>query len=285
MFSGKSLRPRRTLYLGAALIGAIFGLLWHRHEFSISSTSTGPFLGRIFQLSKTGIPNEQPYRAQIFSRDPMVIYIRSFLHKDEIDHLLRLAEGNYQQSKVYRGFDEKPINLEIRDSQSAHIDRSDPVVRRIEKRAMEFQGWRGPDTVIEPPTIQRYAVDGFYSYHFDWDPSLTGEGGNRITTFNVYLVGDCTGGGTNFPYLERPNDARWCDVIECTEEGMDGYQGVTFKAIPGSAVFWENMHPNGSTHEGVYHAGLPVKSGVKVGLNIWSWDKSWKSPDVEAVMG
>ncbi len=165
----------------------------------------------------------------------------------------------------------------MRDSESAHIDRDDEVVRRIEKRAMEFQGWRGSDTVVEHPTIQRYKVDGFYNYHFDWDPSLTR--GNRITTFNIYLVGDCTGGGTNFPFLPQPNDTRWCNVIECDDEGRDGYQGVTFKPIAGSAVYWENIHPNGSTHKGVYHAGLPVKSGVKVGLNIWSWDSSWESPE------
>jgi len=165
----------------------------------------------------------------------------------------------------------------MRDSESAHLNRSDEIVQRIERRAMEFQGWRGTDTVMEHPTIQRYTIDGFYNYHFDWDPSLTQ--GNRVTTFNVYLVGDCTGGGTNFPYLTMPEDNRWCDVIECTEEGRDGYQGVSFKAIAGSAVYWENMHPNGSTHQGVYHAGLPVKSGVKVGLNLWSWDEGWKRPE------
>jgi len=163
-------------------------------------------------------------------------------------------------------------------SESAHVNRKDEVVRRIENRAMEFQGWRGNHTIIEHPTIQRYKVDGFYNYHYDWDPSLTK--GNRVTTFMAYLVDDCTGGGTNFPYLPQPDDTWWCDIIECDEDGRDGYQGVTFKPIAGSAVYWENFHPNGSAHRVVYHAGLPVKSGVKVGLNIWSWDSSWRSPEV-----
>lgn len=150
-------------------------------------------------------------------------------------------------------------------------------MRRIENRAQKFQGWRGNNTRLDTPTIQRYHVDGFYSYHYDWDPTVIKR--NRATTFMVYLVAECAGGGTNFPYLKQPDDMQWCNIIECTEEGRDGYQGVTFKPKPGLAVYWENFHPNGSGHEGVYHAGLPVKSGVKVGLNIWSWDSAWTRPE------
>ena len=96
------------------------------------------------------------------------------------------------------------------------------------------------------------------------------------------LVGNCTGRGTNFPFLSHPSYTRWCDVIPCEEEGKgrDGYQGVILKPIVGSAVYWENFHPNGTGHKGVYHAGLPVKSGVKVGLNMWSWNTAWVKPEV-----
>ncbi|CAI7600466.1 unnamed protein product [Penicillium viridicatum] len=113
----------------------------------------------------------------------------------------------------------------------------------------------------------------FYNFDYDWD--ILAKYGNRVTTYMVYLVADCTGGGTNFPRLQRPNDSRWCKVIDCDD---DEYSGVTFKPKVGAAVFWENMHPNGSFHRGVRHASLPVKSGQKVGLNIWGWDKEWRPP-------
>lgn len=135
----------------------------------------------------------------------------------------------------------------MRVSESAFMDHKDSVVRRISKRAMEFQGWHGNSTFIEPLLVQRYNVDGFYNYHFDWDESLTL--GNRAMTLMVDIVGNCTGGGTNFLFLLQPNDSWWCDVIECDEDGRDGYQGVTFKTIVGSAVYWENFHPNGSYHK------------------------------------
>lgn len=60
---------------------------------------------------------------------------------------------------------------------------------------------------------------------------------------------------------------RWSALrLSCDEVGRDGYQGVIFKPIVGSAIFWQNFYPNGTGHKGVYHAGLPVKSGMKVGL-------------------
>jgi prolyl 4-hydroxylase len=36
-------------------------------------------------------------------------------------------------------------------------------------------------------------------------------------------------------------------------------------------VYWENMRSDGSGYPESWHAGLPVESGSKIGLNIWSW--------------
>jgi prolyl 4-hydroxylase len=88
----------------------------------------------------------------------------------------------------------------------------------------------------------------------------------------VYLDDKCTGGGTKFPRLERPDEDKWCDVLDCEEDVVDEEeQGITFKPVKGNAVYWENFRVDGKGYEETWHAGLPVKSGVKVGLNIWSW--------------
>ena len=95
----------------------------------------------------------------------------------------------------------------------------------------------------------------------------------------VYVDADCEGGGTEFPRVKMPQTGkgRWCEFLECGDEaggedrrGRDK-MGVTFKPISGNAVFWENLRPDGRGYEETYHAGLPVLSGSKVGLNIWSW--------------
>lgn len=184
------------------------------------------------------------------------------------------SEGRFEVSRVWRE-SEGYVDLDVRVSETAPIER-DEVVHRIEQRAMNIIGWRDEHTKLQRLKVQRYHINGYYNFHYDWDPASTE--GNRMTTFMVYLVDNCTGGGTNFPRLKRPMDQRWCDVIEC--EDNDDYPGVIFTPIAGSAVYWENFHPNGTPHRETRHAGLPVESGNKVGLNIWSWDNSWRPQDM-----
>lgn len=97
------------------------------------------------------------------------------------------------------------------------------------------------------------------------------------------------GGGTEFPHLQlNVPDERWCRWVGCPDrksanaggeklkraEG-EPITGVTFTAVPGNAVFWENFRPDGTGRgwQETWHAGLPVTRGTKVGLNIWSWGR------------
>lgn len=66
-----------------------------------------------------------------------------------------------------------------------------------------------------------------------------------------------------------PMDLRWCEYIECGSPSEA--EGVTFKARKGAAVFWMNFDNEGRGYQETIHAGMPVTSGTKVGLNIWSW--------------
>src|SRR6186713_2205397 len=100
-------------------------------------------------------------------------------------------------------------------------------------------------------------------FTLDWSSSKSTSG--RVSSFMVYLEANCTGGGTNFPRLERPKDRNWCRFIECREEGegngtgQQSVEGVTFKPIKGNAVFWENLRNDGTGYKESWHAGLPVK--------------------------
>ena len=79
---------------------------------------------------------------------------------------------------------------------------------------------------------------------------------------------DCEHCGTQFPRLSvdwTQKDPRWCDFVECDE-----LEKLTVKAIPGSAVFWKNLHETGWGNPKTLHAGLPVENGSKVGVNIWT---------------
>ncbi|KAL9107314.1 MAG: hypothetical protein Q9227_007766 [Pyrenula ochraceoflavens] len=173
-----------------------------------------------------------------------------------------LRKGTFSKSEVN---DEsgKQMNATTRTSKSTTIPRDD-IVRCIEDRALAFQGFDTPRTHLEPLQLVQYGNGEKYDLHTDWFESAghtTSEyGGNRLTSFFAYVAvsDDITGGGTNFPMLDPPKDERWCQYINC-DEPWDA--GVTFRPIQGNAVFWQNLHGDGSGNRATVHAGLPVSSG------------------------
>ncbi|EFR00919.1 oxidoreductase [Nannizzia gypsea CBS 118893] len=201
------------------------------------------------------------------NREPFVAYISSFVSKEETDALLKASEHNYEPSGVYNAGG-SGVNEKERLSEVAYPG-DVSAVQCIGRRALAFQGW-SPYINIERLQVQRYKTNGFFKYHYD----SFGEGmsGDRVSTFNIFLHANCTGGGTHFPNLRMPDDPRWCEFIECGLDGSRaGRTGITFKPISGNAVFWENIRPNGERYLETLHAGLEIESGTKIGLNIWSW--------------
>lgn len=98
------------------------------------------------------------------------------------------------------------------------------------------------------------------------------------------------GGSTWFPYVKfawtnshtygRP----WCRWVDCAfrarEEGLEEWGvdksladggGVAVKPIAGNAVFWVNFKDDGTGIHETLHAGEPIVSGTKIGMNIWTW--------------
>lgn len=195
------------------------------------------------------------------------------------------SEPHFTPSTIWNAGQET-LNPLVRNSEKARLPRSHNV-RCIEDRARTFQGWR-PHTFIEKLWSQRYGVGGHYTYHYDWSTATRNSG--RVSSFMVYLQANCTGGGTHFPRLTKPQGQEWCRFIECEQDGKvtdTGEEagrnvGVTFKPIAGNAVFWENMRADGTGYLESWHAGLPIISGSKIGLNIWSWYQTGYVPDNSA---
>ncbi|KAI0110482.1 hypothetical protein GGR51DRAFT_93540 [Nemania sp. FL0031] len=228
------------------------------------------------------------YSVHILSKAPLVVYIENFLSLDEREHLLEISEPLFEPSTITNDGDKTQRDVLVRDSSVALIPRTE-TVRCVEARARSFQGWRD-DLWIERLRTQRYGPSQHYAHHFDWGSGARGWG--RASSFMVWVnTEDIEGGGTEFSRLQlNVPDQRWCRWIECpdrepagaAEEGLKKAQGergpitgVTFIAVPGNAVFWENFRPDGTGRgwQETWHAGLPVTRGTKVGLNIWSWGR------------
>ncbi|KAJ9154871.1 2OG-Fe(II) oxygenase family oxidoreductase [Pleurostoma richardsiae] len=231
------------------------------------------------------------YSVHIYSVAPLVIYIENFLSAEEREHLLEISDPIFEPATItHDGGSSAEKDSTVRDSEVAVIPRTGPV-RCVEARARALQGWR-EELWVERLRVQRYAPDGHYSHHYDWSSGRGGWG--RVSSFMAWVgdgEGRLEGGGTEFPMLARRRDGRWCRFVECDDGGGggggdDGGQrgefgdegeedGTVFKVVPGNAVYWENFIPDGTGrgYPQTWHAGLPVRKGVKVGLNIWSWGR------------
>ncbi|KAI1266350.1 2OG-Fe(II) oxygenase family oxidoreductase [Xylariaceae sp. FL1019] len=231
----------------------------------------------------------------VFSRAPLVIYVEGFLSLGEREELLSLSEPLFAPSTTTSDGQHVSRNTSVRDSEVALLPRAD-LVRCLERRALALQGWR-EELWIERLRTQRYVAGGHYTHHFDWGSGSRGWG--RVSSGMAWVASSgLEGGGTEFPSLRKRKEGEWCKFIECpdarhekgsqpeansqkvmahdaTKKQPAGELGVTFRVVPGNAVFWWNFRPDGTGRgfDETWHAGLPVTKGTKVGLNIWSWGR------------
>lgn len=158
-----------------------------------------------------------------------------------------------------------------RTSWSAHLPSQAAISQCILNRASEYQGFASVSD-IENLQLTRYYPGQFFNNHYDWmqEGDETGPLYDRDTTFFITLSSNCTDCGTNFPLLGydwTSEDRRWCRFVDCNATVADG---LTIQPVPGSAVFWKNLHENGRGDQRMLHSGLPVRDGAKIGLNVWT---------------
>ncbi|KAE8327152.1 hypothetical protein BDV39DRAFT_205286 [Aspergillus sergii] len=211
-----------------------------------------------------GCPDHKP-QVHLINQAPLMIYIEAFLTEEERLYLLSQSEPNYTPAYVFSEGDNGTTTDEtVRKSETAGLQR-DNVVQCIEYRARSLQANWG-NMALEPLSVQRYRAGGFFKYHLD---ALPGDSlPNRKSTYNVWLDGNCTGGGTHFPAIQHGDDPTLCHWIDCN---IAKANGTVFIPTAGNALFWEGMADDGSLYQETLHAGLPVEEGTKIGLNIWTW--------------
>lgn len=248
-----------------------------------------------------------PYEVHLVSSSPLVVYLAGFVTPVECAHLTEATRDTFAHSAVadHGAADGRAIH-NVRTSQSTNVPR-DNVVRCIEERALRFQGLYDQYEKVEPLQLVKYGAGEHYHYHTDWftDPvhATAAQGGNRASSFFAYVhVSNGTtgpaeasaatadgaetetktenrppsklrGGGTNFPLLHAPPSPEWCAFLDCDEPWE---KGVTFRPVQGNAVYWDNLLPRTAGDESrtgdprTLHAGLPVVTGEKIGMNIWT---------------
>jgi prolyl 4-hydroxylase len=221
-------------------------------------------------LEQYSFAHSQSYTTIAVSTDPLLIYISDFLSLSEIDHILKVTDELFVPSRVYAG------SSSHRNSSSCVLPLSDPIHELVVRRSKHFL-----DKVIEehpaaglsyfdiePLQLVRYGPSEYYHKHVDWFDTLHKENKgwnsrlyNRGASFFIYLEDECEGGGTEFPEISGAQLPE--SIMERSEKG------ISFIPQKGNGLFWVNLKPDGIGDDRLIHAGLPVKKGRKVGMNIW----------------
>ncbi|KAK0710808.1 hypothetical protein B0H67DRAFT_516433 [Lasiosphaeris hirsuta] len=239
------------------VVAALFGLASGEKE----QPEDTPGAAQAAIISDNFVCQHPPYKVQLVSTSPLVIYLKGFLTEAERTHLKAVGKSTFNSTPTKTG------------PHSIYIPR-DAVVECIEERTLAFQGYASSHTHLEPFQLDRHTPDTAPDepqpdWFADQSYRLAENGGNRISSLHalVHVAPDIADGGINFPLLNAPRDEHWCDVVNC-----DGAweEGVTFRPVEGNAVYWENLDADGSGREEVVKRGLPVAKGEKIGLNIWT---------------
>lgn len=221
------------------------------------------------------------YSVELLSFNPLVIYINNFLHDEEVDHLLDVTKDRFKQSLVYDKDLKSYYDPIYRTSTSALISLDDALAGCLSERMKSFLG-NLQHTDIEVLQVVKYEVGNRFRLHMDWfEPkrhkshfststsksSAPDRPHGRLGSIFVYLTDQCIGGETYFPELPGVSPDADGDKFSRTDTNM----GLLVRPRRGSAVFWNNLFLNGSGNPKLLHAGLPVKSGTKIGMNMFSY--------------
>ena len=170
-------------------------------------------------------------------REPQVI--PNFLTEDERRHIVTKAEQKLHVSTVA---EDRKIDKDVRDSETAWLDTSDPIVRRVMEKCVSLTD--RPLTNCEHLQVLRYKPGGHYKPHQDTFDDM--KGNKRMYTIILALNDDYEEGETEFPNLNKKYKLKAGDALFF--HTLDNYELMTSKAL---------------------HGGRPVKSGEKWICNLW----------------
>jgi prolyl 4-hydroxylase len=169
-------------------------------------------------------------------RSPKVF--KNFLTDDECRYVIQKAKGDLGTSSVTN---EKKVDKSIRKSETAWLDKEDPIVRDIMDRCLTHTD--RPFVNCEQLQVLRYEPGGFYKPHQD---AFENDKNMRMYTFILALNDGYEGGETIFPNLNKEYKLEKGDALFF--DTLDNYEFMTSKAL---------------------HGGKPVKSGEKWICNLW----------------
>lgn len=194
----------------------------------------------------------QAYPVLFVNQNPLVVVIANFLSQDECQDLINYANNNFKNAKVIDDSTGQLVERPNRTSMNAYFKRGEsPLIAEIERRIAKTINWEAERA--EPIQVLRYQNGGEYKPHYDWfDPNSVGgqknikQAGQRVGTFLMYLSDVEAGGATAFPKL-----------------------GFEIRPKAGMALYFADIHSDGSIDPQTLHSSVPVIRGTKYLATKW----------------
>lgn len=175
--------------------------------------------------------------------NPEIGMIRSLFSREECKFLVQLAERRLKPATIFHEGRQRFIEDPLRQSDAAAFPLvfEWPFVRALNLR---IAAATGTDIAQgEPLQLLRYIPGQQYRPHLDAVPGLDNQ---RELTLLVYLSDGYEGGETHFPEVD-----------------------LAYRGGIGDALLFRNCGPDGRADPATRHAGLPVRSGVKLLASRW----------------
>jgi prolyl 4-hydroxylase len=202
-------------------------------------------------LDEEGNPTALPVSMPLCA-SPEARSAAGFATQEECSYLVDISEPWLAPARVIDPKTGRDMQHPDRISDSALIGvvQEDLVVSAINRRIATFS--ETDQKQAEALQIIRYKPGGEYRPHTDAFPQAENQ---RIVTVLIYLTANYKGGETKFTRT-----------------------GVTFKGKLGDALMFKNVDSNGYPDLMAEHAGVPVRSGVKIIASRWIRERPFAFP-------
>jgi len=199
-------------------------------------------------------PPERPAlnvpNAKRFASSSIELYTaEGFLSAGECDALVKLIRRSLRPSTISVPPSGEP-DTRFRTSRTCDLIGNERAIASLNDKVHAAMGISG--AFAEPAQGQWYEVGQEFKPHTDFfkayelEKFSTATWGQRTWTFMIYLNEPESGGGTRFTGIDH-----------------------TIEPRTGTAVFWNNLTPEGDGNDFTMHQGMPVTAGKKVIITKW----------------
>jgi prolyl 4-hydroxylase len=193
-------------------------------------------------LTNEGDPVEAPER-EVIRESPLICRFPALFTDEECEFLSAAAEPLFEPAMTVEEYTHRQFRNPIRTSDTAVFPwiGESPAIHVLNRRIATASG-TAPEQG-EPLQVLRYRGGQEYKPHTDAIPGLENQ---RVMTMLVYLNDGFEGGETEFPEL-----------------------GITIRPRRGEGLLFRNVDEEGRADPSLLHAGVPVRSGVKLLASRW----------------